>query len=189
MDRRGAGGRGWSPPSPAGSEDQGGQDPDSRPSGVRSMDYRSFLKNDSKTVVGSRPPPQRGVGGAPRRSQCALYSMCTGWLEKRAPALTVWSGLQGCRSRCCRRSRWPSSGGRRQRAWRPGASCGPPAVVGPQSPGTGPSPGGAGSVAASLVSVEGFSSPPGKGHKQGIIGEGGPLVEQCWEVVCGLAPY
>lgn len=153
----------------------GAQDPRPRPSGGQVHGLRK-VKKGPDCVCGGGPP--REVSGAPpRRSQCALYSTWTGWFEKSASssppaALTVWSGLPGCRSRCCPRSRWPSSGGRRRRAWRPGASCGLPAVAGLRSPGTGPSPGGAGSGAASLVLAEGSSSPPGKGHREGVIGGG-----------------
>ena len=78
----------------------------------------------------------------------------------RAGPVTAWSGPRGCRSRCCRRSRWPSCGGRRRRAWPPGAACALPAAAGPPSPASAPSPAHPGPAGASLVSAEGPSSPP-----------------------------
>lgn len=50
----------------------------------------------------------------------------------------VESGLRECRSRCCRRSLWPSSAWRRRYAWSAAASSALLSSDGPRGPGTSP---------------------------------------------------
>lgn len=74
-----------------------------------------------------------------------------------ARRLRAGSAPRGCRSRCSRRSRWPSSGGRTRRAWRPSGACGPPGAA--SSPASAPGSAARGPSPASLALEEGPFSP------------------------------
>lgn len=76
---------------------------------------------DRQEGPGRAVPAGRAHGAA--RVHSDLDAGCTVRVENRGPGragragrVTAWSGPPGCRSRCCRRSRWPSCGGRRRRA-------------------------------------------------------------------------
>lgn len=77
--------------------------------------------------------------------------------RRRGGALRAGSAPRGCRSRCSRRSRWPSSGGRTRRAWRPSGACGPPGAA--SSPASAPGSAARGPSPASLALEEGPFSP------------------------------
>lgn len=72
-------------------------------------------------------------------------------------ALRAGSAPRGCRSRCSRRSRWPSSGGLTLRAWRPSGACGPPGAA--SSPASAPGSAARGPSPASLALEEGPFAP------------------------------
>ena len=80
---------------------------------------------------------------------------------RRGPArpgrLRAGSAPRGCRSRCSRRSRWPSSGGLTRRAWLPSGACGPPGAA--SSPASAPGSAARGPSPASLALEEGPFSP------------------------------
>lgn len=72
-------------------------------------------------------------------------------------ALRAGSAPRGCRSRCSRRSRWPSSGGPTRRAWQPSGACGPPGAA--SSPASAPGSAARGPSPASLALEEGPFAP------------------------------
>lgn len=130
---------------------------------IRRRIHESYKTETREAVSGPGAAP-RGVRGLPTARALAItvsygLSLYSPGRKARAP-FTAWSGPPGCRSRYCLRSPWPSSGGRRQLVWLPGASSWLPASAGPRSPGSAPSPGAPWSAGASLVWGEGPSSPP-----------------------------
>lgn len=116
-----------------------------------------------------------------------LSEMC---VSLCACVFIAWSEPQGCRSRCCLRSLWPSSGEPMRLSWPPSAASWPPAAASPSSPASGPWPaeGADGGLLGAFLALGVATASPGcEGQRGwgggGIQGKKKTCLWLCWELI------